>query len=534
MNDKKIGVLIADDEERICRLITALGEWEALGMEVIGTAENGPEALELLEEKPVDILITDIRMPGITGIELIERAKAASPGTRFIIISGYAEFSYAQQALHNGVEDYLLKPINKDQLNEALRKIRTKLVGEEARELEYKRREELIKTRSTELRGAFIRDLLMNPDIRLTKEEMAEKYDIKVREDRFRFFCVKLCIMDGNKEANAGEAFLWEKVRYLLNEELKGSCENYEMLLQGRCLYGLLNYSEEKSEEVRKGLRDALNQFGSLKGIFRSGRLFMATGASAKHPEELGRSLTLAKRAVDERFIKGEGKLLELKNDKSALFEKKLLDQYSRRLSLALESYDTEMLLQAVEVLKEETSETEGVCGYEMHELVRQAGNMLALRLELSDGIDRVARFYEDCENCGSMDSLFEELKRFATDSLQAVRELKEDEPLRAVRQAKKYLMNHYAEQLTLEGVSEQLGLSAPYFSSLFKRETGTGFARYLMGLRIEAAKELLRESNLSVAEVCRRVGYYDVKHFTRNFEQSVGIKPAVYRKLYG
>ena len=541
MSERKISVVIADDEERICRLITALGEWEALGMEVIGTAANGPEALKLLSEKPTDILITDIRMPGLTGIELIEQARELSPAIRFVIISGYAEFTYAQQAIHFGVEDYLLKPINKNQLNETLQRIAGKLLGEEARKQELTQKEELVESRILEVRNSLIRDLLIDHTKRLTKEELTEKYDFRGQGEIYCFLLVKLDIarkvageMDGDSELAAGEAFLWEKVRTILSTQLKELAPQRILYLQNHLLYGLLNFREKDEEAVREALRNSVNQFGSLKGIFRSGRLFLALGSSVRYTEDLGRSLESAEKAVGERLLKGEGRLLTLREGRSTLYEKKPLDAYSKMTSAALENYDEEGLLQAARSLWEEGTGTEGICGYELLALIKQAGYMLVMRLDLPDGMGRLTEYYRECDNCSTASQLLEALERFSSSLLTSVMQSREDDTLRAIRQAKRYLANHFSEQITLEEVSEQSGLSAPYFSTLFKKETGTGFAKYLMGLRIDAAKEMLRESNLSVAQICQRVGYNDVKHFTKVFEQTAGIRPAVYRKLYG
>ena len=118
-----VKLVVADDEERVCRLIVALGNWEELGIKVVGTAANGIQALELIRKEKTDILITDIRMPGLNGLELIEKVREISPDIKIMIISGYANFEYAQNALKQGVSDYLLKPINKDALNESLTKM---------------------------------------------------------------------------------------------------------------------------------------------------------------------------------------------------------------------------------------------------------------------------------------------------------------------------------------------------------------------------------------------------------------------------
>ena len=127
-------VVIADDENRICRLIRMLGHWEQLGMQVDGMASNGPEAIDLLTKNHTDILITDIRMPGISGLELIAHARSLNPELRFIVISGYADFSYAQEAISLGVSGYLLKPVNEQELNDTLGKIASEIGTKNERE----------------------------------------------------------------------------------------------------------------------------------------------------------------------------------------------------------------------------------------------------------------------------------------------------------------------------------------------------------------------------------------------------------------
>lgn len=126
-----LSVVLADDENKILLLLQKLIDWESLGYEIAGTANDGLRALELVREKQPDLLITDVRMPGCSGIELIQRAKDLQPNLHFIIISGYRKFEYAQNALKYGVEDYLLKPIKQDDLIGILLRLKDKL-GEEA------------------------------------------------------------------------------------------------------------------------------------------------------------------------------------------------------------------------------------------------------------------------------------------------------------------------------------------------------------------------------------------------------------------
>lgn len=119
-----IKVIIADDEEKICRLINQLIDWEALDMEVVAIVHNGIDAVKMIETIKPDIVITDIRMPGYNGLEMIENVKQNNIHSEFIIISGYRHFEYAKRAIKFGVKEYLLKPINKLELMSALEGLR--------------------------------------------------------------------------------------------------------------------------------------------------------------------------------------------------------------------------------------------------------------------------------------------------------------------------------------------------------------------------------------------------------------------------
>lgn len=185
-------VMIADDEERICKLIEALIDCDALQMEVAGVAHNGLEACELVKNLRPDILITDIRMPGYSGLELIEKVKESEENLEIIIISGYAHFAYAQTAIKFGVGDYLLKPINKEELTSTLQKL-----GERIRD---RRRLAEDQQRIQQKSEADIRLFRMNLINRLMEgstwkpslEELREKYYLHVEEGVFQGFLIKV------------------------------------------------------------------------------------------------------------------------------------------------------------------------------------------------------------------------------------------------------------------------------------------------------------------------------------------------------
>ena len=177
---------------------------------------------------------------------------------------------------------------------------------------------------------------------------------------------------------------------------------------------------------------------------------------------------------------------------------------------------------------------TPNVQGWEILDLIESAGEMFIMRLDIQDKTERSLTFKKSCQECFQVSQLFMTLMSFEETLMNEVIEKRDMDQLRPVRLAKQYIQNHYWEPITLEEVSENVGLSTAYFSALFKKETEVGFAKYLMNVRMDQAKELLRNTSIPVAEVCVKGVYPDKKHFTHTCEKVTGLKPAVYRKLYG
>ncbi len=528
-----IKVVIADDEERVCRLIQALVDWDALNMQIIGTASNGLQAIELIRYETPDILITDIRMPGCNGLELIERARKLCPNVYMIIISGYAHFEYAQTAIKYGVGDYLLKPINKKELTDTLTKIK-ELIEENRKTLEESetmkkgREKDMIK-----LRRVLIQELLDKKEILLTEEIIRGQYHWQVKPGCYQGFCVKLDYTQGKVSEMAIE-IIWEKLSKIIDTSLDKYCYEWVIMPSEAYVYGVMNYAPKQREEVRKMLRSCLNQMEAQTNLLGEVEFTFGLGKLVTSPKELQESLMEARQAVMERLMEGTGKLIEFGEAKPALYEQKLLDKYDRNMNHALEMISTEELKSAIGELKQSVMETVNAQGWEVLEVVKSAGEMFAMRLDIPSNSSVLLEFIKQCHHSKSMEELFEALLRFESSIMEEMLYARKQDTVRPIRIAKQYIQSHYSEQITLEEVSEQVGLSPAYFSALFKKESEHGFARYLMNVRMEQAKILLRETNLSVVEICNKVGYNDKKHFTHTFEKTVGLKPIVYRKLYG
>ncbi|MCR1898462.1 response regulator [Irregularibacter muris] len=383
-----IRVIIADDENRICKLIMKLIQWDEIGMIIVGTASNGVEALELIEKEKPDIAITDIRMPGYDGLQMIEKAKAINKDLEFIIISGYGQFEYAKKAIEYGVKDYLLKPINQEELLQALHKVKediTKKRGQVALKEQYES--------SLNLRGKNVRTSFLNNAI----------------------------------ESNGKDSTV---------NSLEEICFDF-----------------------------------SKKFIHRVERL-------------------------DKEGIKKE--ILHLQGE-----------------------------ISQSDIEREE-------CRSLMHEIARiYYLTMKSNKIEAGDTPEESKILEEAIDNSQSIEDLFHVLIDHIDTSLTLLLDKDRAGNLRQINQAKKYIEENYMKNITLEDLGTHIGFNPSYFSSLFKKETGTSFIEYLSQIRMEKAKELLRESDLRIQDICLMVGYNDVKYFSKSFMKYTGLKPNEYRKIF-
>lgn len=285
---------------------------------------------------------------------------------------------------------------------------------------------------------------------------------------------------------------------------------------------------------MRRHLRECLNLLDAKKNLYGPVEFTLSLGTAVRECGRLVTSLEEARGAVLERLVEGPGRLLEATPVGSGIEKQNLLDKYVKATEHAIETFSLEEAASACMMLRQSAIETHGICGREIYELALAAGHLFIARCAVGNVEGMKQDFEYRCRQCCRVEELFAQLQELQELLLRETGELRKSEAGRPVRLAKQYVMQHFHEPITLEDVCEAAGFSVSYFSVLFKKETGEGFAKYLTRVRMDEAKRLLRETNLPVAEVCERVGYSDRKHFTHTFHKTAGLNPAEYRKLYG
>ena len=533
-----IRVIIADDEERIVKLIRFLVDWKTLGMEVVDTAKNGLEALEKIKKYEPDVVITDIKMPGCDGLQIIEKSKKILPDIHYVVISGYKQFEYAKQAIQQGVSNYILKPIDQEELMATLTKVKEDMELREEGISSGKLLEELEKKNLSRMRKDFVlcvvnrgKQIAEN----ITIDEVNEQYGYHFRQGIFQSAIIKI---DGiHEQTGENRKYLEEKISNELAKNLK-ACFDWEYVELEGAFYLILNYDMEMIR-FKESMKMALDALLLQRHVFEDFQLTIGVGEKEMGIRIFRQGFKAAKWAIAQRLVLGTDKVIQGENKNSNAFvDTNAFKDFNKAFSEAIELQNLENILDSINQLKEKLLAKEETTGYEIYQMAKEAVNMYIFTLRKLDiPMDNVVQpltgFNEEINNCGSAHDTFSYLKSKVQESFEILIQEREIRDSKPIRMAKAYIVQNLGSQLSLEIVSDEVGFNTTYFSTVFKKETGNTFSEYLLNLRMEKAKELLRETKKPVSTICVEVGYNDVKHFTKNFAKYTSLKPKEYRKLY-
>ncbi len=517
-------VLVADDEARVCDLICALIDWERLGLVLCAKAYDGNSALELIKAESPDLVITDIRMPGLDGLALIREAKAIKADLQFIIISGHKQFDYAQTAIKYGVAEYLLKPIKKQELEQTLAKM-IKLYNEQQSLLQVtKQLQHQVTQDRKQKRSSAFGLLIREGDATLLATCFSPSSIMRV-------IAVKMDLLKGF-HAQRSDTILSEKVEECISRECSAYCSDITTHLHVGSIYLLLSYAQEQEMMVLKGTEALLQFLKTQADIFGNILFTLGLGIGVSSYDALGTSVLSCQQAVAQRLLHGP-----LKRYVAPSCEEIPLDNPVRPFVLGLQgicaqSSRTALLAHCSTFL----ATTAHFSPYVQAKHILacfEAGSAFFVEHMASDAMLGEKRQLLD--NAYSLDLLHKAFSAGMQELFDLYLVDKEESLCKPIRKAQEYLALHFHDELiSLESVSEVVNLNSSYFSSLFKKSCNKGFFEYLLDLRITEAKRLLANSESSIGEIARKVGYRDPKHFSRVFKKACQIKPNEYRKLYG
>lgn len=525
-------VLIADDEPGVGRLIHALIEWKKLDMKSVGIVQDGEKAWEAILNEEPDIVITDIRMPLISGLDLVRMAAAEQKNIHFIIISGYRYFEYAHKALQYGVEDYLLKPIDEEALNQALEHIRQA----HTEKCSLDRLQEDLQQSRAVLSEGFLKEVADSKRDISIQQELCRKYHVNLPGKFASAFWVRVDRSRQTPRSRLQETAIRDDLLRIIWQE----CDKLEISAvaaaeNGLNIPALFCWDPEQEKNIRE-LSHRLMQ--RLREYFSSYRDYVPTlgisrmdGQGSYYADVLFQAHT----AADQRLLSGNNKRIKWENLPCCeMTAEKILHQYKDPYLRAVEAMQEDRTREIVRECFTSAYEA-GMLGADYYDLSR---NMLQLML---DGVtnghaeleERRVEWHELLYNMPNLNQLQGYLMEQIGAYMEEYQKRRANEDSRPVREAMQYIQVHYSEKIQMDELAAQFYFTPSYFSELFKKKTGKTFTDYLTEVRMNNAKQLLRDSSLPVRLVAEKVGYKDVKYFSQQFMRLVGIKPSEYRRLY-
>lgn len=505
-------VMIVDDEPTTLQGLVTLIPWEIYGFEVVGTARKGNDALKKFQTLLPDVMIVDIMMPGITGIELIRRIREQNSSVVIIILSGHAEFEFAQQAMKYNVKGYLLKPIDEDELIHHLQEVE-KAVEENDEYLELKvkmiqeKKEALLLDAIKGVNSLKLNHFLKHD----MKWNMYKLILVKPYGDIYYLSDIKETFIDYFEQTNSGFVFMYDsKIGILLNSEhmLARQEEHLFAKVQKICHEHMTNFTAAISE--------SFDDMECLQEVFE-------------------KIVAIAER----QFFYQEGVLLherlkpifEIEKDTCSEEEKLNLPLIVDKLLLAMEIGDKQAINRilteiAQQIVNRNASESE------------MKTNFIQI---ISSLLNKLMYVYQDIrETIGNVLSKVFEIEKqpnisklilFVNELLsEIIEKMDVNDSNILVKKMIILIESNYEKNIKLETLAEILNYNRGYLGKIFKNETGVHFNTYLDKVRIENGKKLLLQG-LKVYQVAERIGFSNVDYFHSKFKKYVGMSPSKFRK---
>jgi len=502
-------VLLVDDEERVTQGMKRFGPWEETGFAVAGTATSVARALVFLESEPADLLITDIQMPVQSGLDLIRLVKAQYPKTKFVILTAYSEFAYAQEALRLGAFDYLTKPVNFAQMKALLLRVHAKLDEERQRE------------DMDEVQEMLARTLVMN---------FANGYPY---DEQKACACLDTCCPLAVARVTAREA----KAADFAAEALRAAftrCRIFRVSAQE--LLAVIETSQPSQEEALAG------KVGQLLRAWEE-RLPVCAGVALAQEgyREMRTAFLQAGKAMNYQSARGVTGVTSYEQI-SRIFvggAERQAEQVLALTQLLIVPEKREQLLPSLRGALRRMAEQRGFS------LVQAQRFLTTLIMEMDAPIQalslpdyprhaRLSAMLLDIWSSADLAELEEQMTAYLEDILRHIAQTNENALAgELINQIQSYIQEHFAENLTLNVLSERFYVSPSYLSRLFKKKTGTNFIDYLTLLRVEKAKEYLTQTSRKIYHISEMIGYENPRYFAKLFKEETGCTPQEYRSRH-
>ena len=528
-------VMIVDDEPIIRKGLKKIINWEEYDFNIVCEARDGEEALELLKEYSIDFIISDIKMQKITGIELLRKIRENGLDTLVLLLSGYDEFTYAQEGIRLGAFDYILKPLDAQKLKNILNNAYDKLAMKEKKDHEYN----VNKIISGE---KVLYDLLRGKNLMLMDEYISQ-YNLPLIKGKVQVAIVEIneiIISSEDLTENDEWNYLNNEVNELIEKELKKSDIEHFSVLDGDFGKRIILVQTDKNIEIsdfNQSFIEVLKEILKTSSEKYQIKLNIGVGNAYNQLYSIYKSYLNAKEALKYKYVLGTNKLIQL--DELAEIRKK---------NFVYPIEKEKALINSILIGKEDSSSI-------LRELVSEIASMLnsdifSINIAFTQVVDNIYNnvlkkysFLEDVYDLSQIINIgflgvetLEDIEKQLIDNIEKlidiIKEYNLNQSDNIVQKACEYVLNHIDEDIALSSIANNLNISKNYLCSIFKQQTGENFLEYATKAKMERAKILLKRHDYKVYEVSDLLGYKETSYFSKLFKKHTGYTPAEYKKI--
>jgi two-component system response regulator YesN len=523
-------VLIVDGELSFCNHINRLIEWDSLHLLCAGIVVNCDEAYKIAMEKRPDIVIADIHMPDMNGLDLVMRIQKSGLACKFIVFSEEKAFDYVYKAIKLGCNDFLLKPVDKTELTASLKRICSIFTpsGND-------KAQKVLQNPRLLLRRQFMQNIARN-------EISSRVSGIKALSSQFGYHLKEAPAQLGTLWLTHSSAicglrkYIMEKLVCAFRNEIKPVCYEFEMINDNHDVLFLLNYPDNTlHERLNSFLYKAnliIQPYPDFHFAFGLGRLCNMDDAGS-----VAQSYQSAKQAIASRIINGFNRIIDANSDfvisDSPDYPKNT--NAWKEINISMDILDQKRLREAIALLCRQTEHyflhnPAMVYNWYKDTIVTIFNKFKNTHIDSRQSIPKT---HELIENFTSIFTLTQYLTDTCASTMDRYLEFEKSKDNKTIQAAKRFICENIHRHLDLDTVANNVYLSPSYFGILFSKKTGTTFTDYLYEKRMGKASEYLQDIQYNISEIAGMTGYKDPKYFSRQFKKYFGINPGQYRNIH-
>lgn len=529
-------VLIIDDEPTIRKGLINIINWKKFQCEICGEASDGVEGLEKIEAYKPDLVFADINMPEINGLEMIKSAKQIVPHSKFIILSGYREFSYMQEAIKIGAFDYILKPSSIEDICEVVKRAVIELKYQRDDQLEAKKLRKCFEESIPILKEKLLYDIIFQ--ININEEEIKEGfelYGIEINE----FVMIMIEIDGDSKKKEPYQRQLYQfgivnTVEEMFAEEFKVE----KIVLNNKQIAFIIG--THKTVELLE--EDVYKKVHSIQQLVESCFDFtvsIAISTKGKDVDELHDKMMECKNALAYRFYMGNSSII-LYRDLSGFYKGQdnlAFDGIDKVLCNTIKTGNEEDVVHILGQINDKVIQTNLDPEYIktfywnlIYEINMIRISIKNLEVQDKDLSHDISSLYKLIDNATQVKELQDLLEDVAMSVVHRINRYNKKNINQILQKAMDYICENYTMSITLNELAEHTYVSTYYLSRMFKKELGKNFVEYLNEVRIDRAKELLKDNKYKTYEVAELVGIQDPHYFSKIFKKYVNMTPTEYK----